>query len=142
CEGSQDYDLILRVSRHTPRIVHIPQVLYHWRTWSRSAAGNPAAKPYAYAAGIRAITDHLAHGSFGGRREPGPGLGLHTARFAIAGTPLVSVIVTRRLDHRERAPAIERLVQRVSALATAAAYAHCEYILAVTPEEMARVRAA
>jgi glycosyltransferase involved in cell wall biosynthesis len=142
CEGSQDYDLILRLSRHTTRIVHVPQVLYHWRTWSRSAAGNPSAKPYAYAAGIRAITDHLAHGRFGGRREPGPGLGLHTARFQIEGAPLVSVIVTRRLEHGERAPAIERLVHRVSALATGAAYAHCEYVVAVTPGEMAAARAA
>jgi len=30
-DGSQDHDLVLRVTERTHRIVHIPEVLYHWR---------------------------------------------------------------------------------------------------------------
>jgi hypothetical protein len=30
-EGSQDYDLLLRVTELTEKIHHIPLVLYHWR---------------------------------------------------------------------------------------------------------------
>jgi len=30
-EGSQDYDLILRITEKTSNIFHIPKILYHWR---------------------------------------------------------------------------------------------------------------
>lgn len=58
-DGAQDYDLALRISERTDRIVHIPRVLYHWRSHAGSVAENLAAKPHAYAAGRRAIAEHL-----------------------------------------------------------------------------------
>jgi O-antigen biosynthesis protein len=139
-EGSQDYDLILRLTRQTDRIVHVPRVLYHWRAWSRSAAANPEAKPWAYAAGIRAIGDHLAHRRFGGRREPGPELGLHAARFQIEGAPLVSVIVTRRAETEDGDGS--HMIRRVAALARRTTYAPCEYVLTGTRDEMEAARLA
>ena len=30
-DGSQDHDLVLRVTEQARRVVHIPHVLYHWR---------------------------------------------------------------------------------------------------------------
>lgn len=35
---SQDYDLYLRITEKTTAIVHIPQILYHWRTIPESSA--------------------------------------------------------------------------------------------------------
>src|SRR5690606_15588719 len=32
-DGSQDYDLALRAASRTDRVVHIPEILYHWRRW-------------------------------------------------------------------------------------------------------------
>jgi O-antigen biosynthesis protein len=58
-DGSQDYDLILRVTEIARRIVHIPEVLYHWRILSGSVAGDTEAKPYAYDAALRAIQAHF-----------------------------------------------------------------------------------
>jgi glycosyltransferase involved in cell wall biosynthesis len=58
-DGSQDYDLILRITEKARKIHHIPIILYHWRISSTSVASNPYAKPYAYDAGERAISDHL-----------------------------------------------------------------------------------
>lgn len=58
-EGSQDWDLVLKVSERARRIVHVPRVLYHWRTLETSAAGGgEAAKPWAFEAGTRAIQSH------------------------------------------------------------------------------------
>ena len=57
-DGSQDYDLMLRVTEQAKVIHHIPKVLYHWRIVEGSVAGDPDAKPYAYLAGERAISDH------------------------------------------------------------------------------------
>ena len=58
-DGSQDYDLILRLTERTDRIHHIPKILYHWRTSDRSAASRPEAKPKASEAGARALSEHL-----------------------------------------------------------------------------------
>ncbi|MDN7509526.1 glycosyltransferase [Burkholderia multivorans] len=61
-EGSQDHDLVLRCTRLVApsQIVHIPHVLYHWRTIEGSTAVSIAEKPYAVDAYVRAVTDHLA----------------------------------------------------------------------------------
>jgi GT2 family glycosyltransferase len=58
-EGSQDWDLILRVSERARRVVHVPRVLYHWRMLETSAAGGgEEAKPWAFEAGTRAVQAH------------------------------------------------------------------------------------
>ena len=58
-DGSQDYDLILRASERARKIVHIPEVLYHWRIHSGSTAQDIGAKPYAIEAGRKALQEHL-----------------------------------------------------------------------------------
>lgn len=58
-EGSQDYDLFLRVVQKTNKIRRIPKILYHWRAVSGSAASELTAKPYAMDSAKRAIKDHL-----------------------------------------------------------------------------------
>jgi hypothetical protein len=57
-DGSQDYDLMLRVTERARVIHHVPKVLYHWRIIEGSVAGDPNAKPYAYTAGGNALKDH------------------------------------------------------------------------------------
>ena len=58
-EGSQDWDLILKVTERARRVLHVPKVLYHWRTLEASAAGGgEAAKPWAFEAGRRAVQAH------------------------------------------------------------------------------------
>jgi O-antigen biosynthesis protein len=68
-DGSQDYDLILRLSEHTNRIHRIPRVLYHWRTHSLSTASGEDQKPAASEAGRRALGEHLRRIGLKGRVE-------------------------------------------------------------------------
>lgn len=58
-DGSQDYDLMLRMSEKTEMIHHIDKVLYSWRELESSTAMNPNSKPYAHHAGLRALNEHL-----------------------------------------------------------------------------------
>jgi O-antigen biosynthesis protein len=60
-EGSQDYDLALRVSeRAAPGAIrHVPHVLYHWRSIPGSVALAPDQKNYAHDAARRAIRSHF-----------------------------------------------------------------------------------
>jgi len=58
-DGSQDHDLVLRVTERARTVVHVPEVLYYWREVPGSAAADPNAKPYAWDAGVRAVQDQL-----------------------------------------------------------------------------------
>ena len=60
-EGSQDYDLALRVSERIPakNIRHIPHVLYHWREIRGSVALDAGEKQYAHEAARKAIRSHF-----------------------------------------------------------------------------------
>jgi len=75
-EGSQDYDLALRViQRSKPyQIVHIPRVLYHWRAITGSTALAPNEKPYAETASRKALAEHLAALRIPAGVEPAPDL--------------------------------------------------------------------
>ena len=58
-EGSQDYDLALRITENARHIAHLPLVLYHWRTAPGSTAISGAAKPASFEAGRQAVQDAL-----------------------------------------------------------------------------------
>jgi len=58
-DGSQDHDLILRVTERARTVHHVAAVLYHWCITPGSAAGDVGAKPYAREAGRRAVADHF-----------------------------------------------------------------------------------
>jgi len=59
CEGSQDYDLLLRATARSSaaRIRHVPHVLYHWRSVHGSTAAATANKRYAVEAALKALRD-------------------------------------------------------------------------------------
>lgn len=59
-EGSQDHDLILRASEVTSDVGHVPHMLYHWRAAPGSTATRGDAKPLAFDAGKRAVSDAFA----------------------------------------------------------------------------------
>ncbi|MCM3272395.1 glycosyltransferase family 2 protein [Paenibacillus elgii] len=45
-EGAQDWDLALRFTEKTSKIIHIPKILYHWRMIETSTSVNQEKKPY------------------------------------------------------------------------------------------------
>ncbi len=54
-DGAQDYDLALKLSRPGLKLVHIPQVLYHWRAHATSTSVHHEQKDYAAEAGRLAL---------------------------------------------------------------------------------------
>jgi len=94
-EGSQDHDLVLRVTERARRIVHIPKVLYHWRMLPGSAAGDGAAKPYALEAGRRAVQEHLDRVGIAGTVEV-VGPGRYRTRRVLAPERRVSIVIPTR----------------------------------------------
>lgn len=98
--GSQDYDLFLRMTEQTEKIVHIPQILYSWRAISSSTAENPGSKPYAQTAGLKAVQDHLDRvlGKGKGIAKETENYFVYDVRYVLDEKPLVSIIIPTK-DH-------------------------------------------
>lgn len=114
-EGSQDYDLVLRVSDATDRIAHIPDSLYSWRMHPQSTASAGEHKPFAWLAAQRALGDWLARredrGGTGGWTEEGAWFDVHRVRFRRSGEPKVSIVIPTRNGRHLLQPCIESLVR-------------------------------
>jgi GT2 family glycosyltransferase len=95
-DGSQDYDLVLRVTELTDRIAHIPIPLYSWRKVPGSAAAQLAFKDYAYDAGRRALSDALRRRGYSGRVDEAIVNGRYRVRYDIQGEPKVLIIIPTR----------------------------------------------
>ncbi len=87
---------MLRTTERARAISHIPRVLYHWRVVEGSAAGDSAAKPWAYDASQRALTDTLTRRKIDGRVELGPFPGSYHTRRRVNSSPKVSIIIPIR----------------------------------------------
>ena len=99
-DGAQDYDLVLRASEHAKQIVHIPQVLYHWRMHEQSTASNKGSKSYAYENGRKALAEHLTRLGIDAAVHDGPILGTYQVVYHLRRQPLVSVMIPNK-DHPE-----------------------------------------
>ncbi|WP_271894144.1 glycosyltransferase [Candidatus Phyllobacterium onerii] len=97
-EGSQDYDLALRCVEEldSNQIVHIPRVLYHWRSHADSTAQSGGNKNYALLAGQRVLNEHFSRCGVSASVEL-LDFGMYRARYSLPTTlPLVSLIIPTR----------------------------------------------
>ena len=92
-EGSQDHDLVLRVTERARKILHIPRILYHWRVVPGSAAGDPVAKPYAWVAGVKAVQAQLDRLGIDATADFGPGHSTYRITRKLDPRVLVSVVI-------------------------------------------------
>ena len=98
-EGSQDWDLILRVTEtmEQSRVIHIPKVLYHWRRHEASTAVSLEAKPYAGNAGYEAVRQHIERTDSAASVKPLVGLGWCRVEWAIPDpAPTVTIVIPTR----------------------------------------------
>ncbi len=103
-EGSQDWDIVLKVSERARQVLHVPRVLYHWRTLASSAAGGgEEAKPWAFEAGTRAVQAHCERIGLKAdviRDLETPGV-YHLEPRPTADEPLVSIVIPTAGARRE-----------------------------------------
>ena len=95
-DGSQDYDLALRLSARYTDVRHIPRVLYHWRRHSDSTALHAAAKPYTQAAGLRALTESIAARDPQAAVTPGASPNTYHVHWPVPADLPVSLIICSR----------------------------------------------
>lgn len=92
-EGSQDFDLYLKVLEHTNKIHHIQKVLYHWRKIPGSTASEYGEKSYAQDAGQQALENAMQRRNIKAKAKNGLTPGTYKIDYTIETTPLVSIII-------------------------------------------------
>ncbi|MGI6096125.1 MAG: glycosyltransferase [Lachnospiraceae bacterium] len=112
--GSQDYDLFLRISEKANKIEHVAAILYHWRAIQSSTAANPESKPYAQIAGHRAVQEHLDRVYGKGRAEAleTDDYFVYDVRYHLEQEPFVSVIIPTKDQAELLRNAIETIEER------------------------------
>ena len=113
-DGSQDYDVVLRVTESTANIAHIPLPLYSWRKVPGSAAASLDFKDYAYEAGKKALVAALGRRGYSGSVEHGIVEGRYRARYDIRGEPSVLIVIPTR----DRRDLLERCVESIRSAST------------------------
>ena len=98
-EGAQDHDLVLRVldSGEGP-IVHLPQVLYHWRSFPGGGSLSQRSRPGIDAARIRLAAEHLGRAGAPAGLEADARGRLVVRRPLPAPPPEITAIIPTR-DH-------------------------------------------
>ena len=100
--GSQDHDMILRLTSNAKNIVHVPKILYYWRSHKASVASGIEAKPYAIQAAKGAVSAHLEKAGFKdfSVESTRAYATIFRIRYALTGTPKISIIIPNK-DHEE-----------------------------------------
>ena len=112
-DGSQDHDLILRLTEQAKNIVHIPKILYHWRVSEASVASDPYAKPYTIEAGKKAVSEHLERLGIKGIVESTKiHPNIYRVKYDIIGNPLVSIIIPNYNHIEELSRCIDSIINK------------------------------
>lgn len=101
-DGSQDHDMILRLTDEAQNIVHVPKLLYYWRSHAGSVAANINAKSYAIESARGAVADHLRKHGFDHFTITSTRAfeTIFKITYEIIGEPKISIVIANR-DHVE-----------------------------------------
>ena len=115
-DGSQDHDMILRLTQAAKHIVHVPKILYYWRSHAGSVASDINAKTYAIDAAKNAVAAHLrACGFEGFKIESSRAFEtIFRIRYAINGEPLISILIPNKDHASDLRRCIESITDRSS----------------------------
>ncbi|MCR5773682.1 MAG: glycosyltransferase family 2 protein [Lachnospiraceae bacterium] len=138
-DGSQDHDLILRLtheaSKYPDGIVHVPHILYYWRSHSGSTAANINAKTYAIEAAKKAVASAL-------ERDGMEGFEIHSSqafatifrlRYKLLSEPKISIIIPNK-DH------VEDLRRCIDSIMLKSSYENYEIVIVENGSTTAEIR--
>lgn len=112
-DGSQDYDLFLRVVDVTDNIYHVPKILYHWRQTKTSTAGYLGNKSYAYLAGKRALEDTLKRRKIKGKVYVNSKVSTYLVEYE-HNNPKVSIIIPMKDKAKITKSCLESLYNKMT----------------------------
>ena len=101
-DGSQDHDMILRLTARAKCVVHVPKLLYYWRSHAGSVASDISAKSYAIEAAKGAVAAHLTAQGFKNFEITSTKAfeTIFQIKYEILGNPNISIVIANK-DHAE-----------------------------------------
>lgn len=123
-DGSQDHDMILRLTDKAQKVVHVPKLLYYWRSHAGSVASDISAKSYAIEAARGAVADHLrTHGYEHFKITSTRAFEtIFKITYEIKGEPKISIVIANK-DH------VEDLRRCISSIREKSTYENYEIVV-------------
>lgn len=134
-DGSQDHDMILRLTDKAKKVVHVPKLMYYWRSHSGSVASGIQAKTYAVDAAKGAVADHLRKHGFEHFKITSTRAfeTIFKISYQIVGNPKISIIIANK-DHE---PDLRRCISSIMEKST---YDNFEIIVVENNSETAEIQ--
>lgn len=134
-DGSQDHDMILRLTDKAKKVVHVPKLMYYWRSHSGSVASGIQAKTYAVDAAKGAVADHLRKHGFEHFKITSTRAfeTIFKISYQIIGNPKISIIIANK-DHE---PDLRRCISSIMEKST---YDNFEIIVVENNSETAEIQ--
>jgi glycosyltransferase involved in cell wall biosynthesis len=128
-DGSQDYDLILRMTEKARTVKHIPKTLYYWRSHKNSVVGDITIKYYAINAAKHAINEHLKRIGLTGNAIDSEIMGMYKIQYDLKEPPLISIII----PNKDSLLYLKKCIETILMLTT---YTNYEIIIVENNSEM------
>lgn len=134
-DGSQDHDMILRLTDKAKKVVHVPKLMYYWRSHAGSVASGIQAKTYAVDAAKGAVADHLrkhgyTHFKITSTRAFET---IFKISYQIIGNPKISIVIANK-DHE---PDLRRCISSIMEKST---YDNYEIIIVENNSETPEIK--
>lgn len=129
-DGSQDHDMIMRLTDAAHKICHIPKVLYFWRSHKMSTSMNLNSKSYAVSAGRRAVRDAEIRRGYPAAVHSAQICKTHYRMKYETGTPKVSILIVGTNHTQKQAVRTAAAVEKLSS------YGSCEICIAMSQKEL------
>ncbi|MBO4902187.1 MAG: glycosyltransferase [Lachnospiraceae bacterium] len=115
-DGSQDHDMIFRLTAAAKNIVHVPKILYYWRSHAGSVAADIHAKDYAINAAKGAVSAHLTACGFSGFKIESTRAfeTIFRIRYRLIAKPMVSILIPNRDHVEDLQRCIDSIIQKSS----------------------------
>ncbi|OON97229.1 MAG: glycosyltransferase [Epulopiscium sp. Nele67-Bin005] len=122
-DGSQDHDMILRLTSAANKVYHIPKILYYWRSHPNSVAADINSKTYAIQAGKNAVKDHLKQLGIEAEIESSKAFPtIYKINYKITEEPLISIIIPNKDN-------VEQLQTCINSIKLKSTYTNLEIIV-------------
>lgn len=115
CEGSQDYDMVLRLTEKAKKIVHIPKILYYWRVHEGSVSMDLSVKQYAVDAAKTAIASQLERSGEKGKVECNfPYQTIYKTTYEIIKNPKIAIILWGMTNESQIEKTVKQLIKQTN----------------------------
>lgn len=123
-DGSQDHDMILRLTARAKCVVHVPKLMYYWRSHAGSVASDISAKSYAIEAAKGAVAAHLTAQGYKNFEITSTKAfeTIFQIKYEILGNPKVSIVIPNK-DH------LEDLTRCISSILERSTYDNYEIVV-------------